>query len=154
METSEGSCYQVRNQNITPHWKSTIKPLGNTWLKMCKGTSPTRLHAKPTASHKCPPCSWQPNTRCVRKQMCIVTQLENCSFESVARASEKEGQVRLDYSPAPTQLALWSKRPIAATRVTLDNSTPQWRMCKIRVWPYNPLLRSRHNRQVELVIKT
>jgi hypothetical protein len=43
--------------------------------------------------------------------------------QSVPRASEKEGQVRLDYSPAPTQLALLSqiciprsKRPIAATR--------------------------------------
>jgi hypothetical protein len=42
---------------------------------------------------------------------------------SVPRASEKEGQVRLDYSPAPTQLALLSpicfprsKGPIAATR--------------------------------------
>ncbi len=77
------------------------------------------------------------------------------------RASEKEGQVRLDYSPAPTQLALLSpicitrsKRPIAATRVTLDDLTPQCRMCKIRVWPYNPLLRSRYHRQVELAVKT
>jgi hypothetical protein len=41
----------------------------------------------------------------------------------VPRASEKEGQVRLDYSPAPTQLAPLSpicfprsKRPMAATR--------------------------------------
>jgi hypothetical protein len=51
---------------------------------------------------------------------------------SVPRASEKEGQVRLDYSPAPTQLALLSpicfprsKRPIAATHITLDDSTTQ-----------------------------
>ncbi len=50
----------------------------------------------------------------------------------VPRASEKEGQVRLDHSHAPTQQALLSpicfprsKRPIAATRVTLDDSTPQ-----------------------------
>jgi hypothetical protein len=50
----------------------------------------------------------------------------------VPRASEKEGQVRLDHSPAPTQLALLSpicfprsKRPIAATSVTLNDSTPQ-----------------------------
>jgi hypothetical protein len=54
------------------------------------------------------------------------------SFSPVPRASEKEGQVRLDHSPAPTQLALLSpicfprsKRPIAATRVTLNDSTPQ-----------------------------
>ncbi len=37
---------------------------------------------------------------------------------------------------------------------TLDNSTPQWRMCKIRVWSYNPLLRSRHHRHVKLAVKT
>jgi hypothetical protein len=77
------------------------------------------------------------------------------------RASEKEGQVRLDYSTAPTQLALLSpiciprsKRPIAATRVTLDDSTPQCWFLEIRVWPYNPLLHSRHHRQVKLAVKT
>ncbi len=50
----------------------------------------------------------------------------------VPQASEKEGQVRLDHSPAPTQLALLSpicfprsKRPIAATHVTLNDLTPQ-----------------------------
>jgi hypothetical protein len=81
--------------------------------------------------------------------------------EPVPRASEKEGQVRLDYSPAPTQMALLSpicfprsKRPIAATRVTLDDSTPQCRFLEIRVWPYNPLLRLRHHRQVKLAVKT
>jgi hypothetical protein len=55
-----------------------------------------------------------------------------CGILIVPRASEKEGQVRLDHSPAPTQLALLSpicfprsKRPIAATRVPLNDSTPQ-----------------------------
>jgi hypothetical protein len=52
------------------------------------------------------------------------------SIDSVSREPQKKKtQVRLDYSPAPTQLALLSpicfprsKGPIAATRVTLDDS--------------------------------
>ncbi len=73
---------------------------------------------------------------------------------------EKEDQTRADSSVASTQLALclrlasMNKAESWQRAVTLDNSTPQCRMCKIRVWPYNPFLRSRHHRQVKLAVKT
>ncbi len=69
------------------------------------------------------------------------------------RASEKEGQVRLDNSPAPTQLALLSriciprsKRPIAATRVTLMTRPHNEGYVNTSVAYATPLLRSRHHR--------
>jgi hypothetical protein len=73
---------------------------------------------------------------------------------------EKEDQTRAGSPAASTQLALclrlasMYKAESWQCAATLDNSTPQCRMCKIRVRPYNPLLRSRHHRQVKLAVKT
>ncbi len=80
----------------------------------------------------------------------------------VPRASEKEGQVRLDYSLAPTQLALLSpicfprsKRPIAATRCN-----PRWLvnsnsgLTQSECGRLQPLLCPRHHRQIKQAVKT
>jgi hypothetical protein len=67
--------------------------------------------------------------------------------------------MRANCSAAPTQLALclrlasMYKAESWQRAVTLGNSTPQFRISEIRVWSYNPLLRSRHHRQVKLAVK-
>ena len=90
----------------------------------------------------------------------------NSESEASASLSREPGKektkVRPDCSFAPTQLALCLRlaclrllRRELATRETLDDSTPQWRISELRVWCLmNPLLCSRHHRQVTLAVKT
>jgi hypothetical protein len=83
------------------------------------------------------------------------------AYQLVSREPQKKKtQARADSSAAPTQQALclrlasMYKAESWQRAVTLDNSTPQCRISEIRVWSYNPLLRSRHHRQVKLAVKT
>jgi hypothetical protein len=69
---------------------------------------------------------------------------EDPSARRFLRRADSAGPV----SPTMYKAESWQRA------VTLDNSSPQCRIGEIRVWPYNPLLRSRHHSQVKLAVKT
>jgi hypothetical protein len=93
---------------------------------------------------------------------CVISMFPvNISILMLSREPQKKKtQARADSSAASTQQALclrlasMYKAESWQRAVTLDNSTPQCRISEIRVWSYNPLLRSRHHRQVKLAVKT
>jgi hypothetical protein len=79
-----------------------------------------------------------------------------CPASQVKRRPSATGLLLRTHSDGPVSqtclLRLLRRELLRA--VTLDDWTPQRRISELRVWSYEPLLCSRHHRQVILAVKT